>query len=131
MSDSIKSVAVNGVELAYETFGDPAGSPVLLVMGLGTQMIAWPEEFCAGIAARGHYVIRFDNRDSGLSTHLRSLRAPNPIAVYLGRAKPPYTLDDCAKDTVGLMDALGLDTVHLVGISMGGFIAQTVTVTHP
>jgi pimeloyl-ACP methyl ester carboxylesterase len=94
-------------------------------------MIAWPEEFCDAIAARGHYVIRFDNRDSGLSTHLHSQRAPNPVAVYLGRAKPPYTLDDCADDTIALMDALGLEAVHLVGISMGGFIAQTLAVTHP
>ncbi len=127
----VRRIQANGIEIAYETFGDPSGSPVLLVMGLGTQMIAWPEDFCEAIAARGHYVIRFDNRDSGLSTHLRSLRAPNPIAVYLGRAKPPYTLDDCAADTIGLMDALGLETVHLVGISMGGYIAQTMAVTHP
>jgi len=104
---------------------------VLLVMGLGTQMLAWPEEFCEAIAARGHYVIRFDNRDSGLSTHLRSQHAPNPVQVYLGRAKPPYTLDDCANDTLGLMDALGLESVHLVGISMGGYIAQALAVAHP
>jgi pimeloyl-ACP methyl ester carboxylesterase len=94
-------------------------------------MIAWPEQFCEDIAARGDYVIRFDNRDSGLSTHLHSVRAANPIKVWLGRAKPAYTLDDCANDTLGLMDALGLESVHLVGISMGGFIAQTLAVAHP
>ena len=126
-----RRISANGIELAYETYGDPTASPVLLIMGLGTQMIAWPEEFCEAIAARGHYVVRFDNRDSGLSTHLHGLRAPNPIATWLGRAKPPYTLDDLAVDTTGLMDALGFESVHLVGISMGGFIAQTVAVTHP
>ena len=126
-----RRISANGIELAYETYGDPTASPVLLIMGLGTQMIAWPEEFCEAIAARGHYVVRFDNRDSGLSTHLHGLRAPNPIATWLGRAKPPYTLDDLAADTTGLMDALGFESVHLVGISMGGFIAQTVAVTHP
>jgi pimeloyl-ACP methyl ester carboxylesterase len=131
MTEDIRRVQANGIEIAYETFGDPSGSPVLLVMGLGTQMIAWPEEFCEAIAARGHYVIRFDNRDSGLSTHLYGQRAPNPVSVYLGRAKPPYTLEDCSADTIGLMDALGLDSVHLVGISMGGFIAQTLAVAHP
>lgn len=129
--DNVRWVKANGIEIGYETFGDPSGSPVLLVMGLGTQMIAWPEEFCERIAARGHYVVRFDNRDSGLSTHLHDLRAPNPVATWFGRAKPPYTLDDCANDTLGLMDALGLDSVHLVGISMGGFIAQTLAVAHP
>src|SRR4051812_20164303 len=131
MAQTTHRVSVNGIEIAYETFGEPSASPVLLVMGLGTQMLAWPEEFCEAIAARGHYVIRFDNRDSGLSTHLYSVRAPNPVSVYLGRAKPPYTLDDCANDTLGLMDALGLPSVHLVGISMGGFVAQTVAVAHP
>ncbi|MFL6239475.1 MAG: alpha/beta fold hydrolase [Actinomycetes bacterium] len=127
----VRHIEANGIDIAFETFGDPSGSPVLLVMGLGTQMLAWPEDFCEALAARGHYVIRFDNRDSGLSTHLYSVRAPNPVSVYLGRAKPPYTLDDCAKDTLGLMDALGLPSVHLVGISMGGFVAQTVAVAHP
>jgi pimeloyl-ACP methyl ester carboxylesterase len=126
-----RRISANGIELAYETYGDPTAPPVLLIMGLGTQMIAWPEEFCEGLAARGRYVIRFDNRDSGLSTHFHGLRAPNPISVWLGRAKPPYTLDDLSADTTGLMDALGLESVHLVGISMGGFVAQTVAVKHP
>jgi pimeloyl-ACP methyl ester carboxylesterase len=127
----VRRISANGIEIAYETYGDPTDTPVLLVMGLGTQMIAWPEEFCEQLAACGHYVIRFDNRDSGLSTHMYSSRAPNPVAVWLGRAKPPYTLDDLAADTVGLIDALGLESVHLVGISMGGYIAQTVAVKHP
>src|SRR2546423_4310312 len=127
----IRRVPANGIEIAYETFGDPAHSPVLLLMGLGTQMIAWPDQFCAALAERAHYVVRFDNRDSGLSTHLRGVRGPNPVAVAVKRAKPPYTLDDMAADTVGLIDALGLESVHLVGVSMGGFIAQTVAVSHP
>src|SRR6266576_5591907 len=125
------TVAANGIEIAYETFGDPTQSPVLLVMGLGTQMIAWPDPFCAALAERSHYVIRFDNRDSGLSTHLRNIRGPNPVLVAMKRRKPPYTLDDMAADTVGLMDALGLTSAHLVGVSMGGFIAQTVAVNYP
>ena len=127
----VRRVSANGIELAYETFGEPGNPPVLLIMGLGTQMIAWPEEFCEDIASRGYYVIRFDNRDSGLSTHVHGLRASHPVAAYFRRGKPAYTLDDMADDTVGLMDALGLDTVHLVGVSMGGFIAQTLAVAHP
>jgi pimeloyl-ACP methyl ester carboxylesterase len=127
----VRRVRANGIEIAYETYGDPSASPVLLVMGLGTQMIAWPDEFCEQIAACGHYVIRFDNRDSGLSTHLTEMRAPHPVGAYFGRAKPPYTLDDLADDTIGFVDALGLDSVHLVGISMGGYIAQTVAVKYP
>jgi pimeloyl-ACP methyl ester carboxylesterase len=125
------TVAANGIEIAYETFGDPSHSPVLLVMGLGTQMIAWPDAFCAALAERSHYVVRFDNRDSGLSTHLRDIRGPNPMLVAMKRRRPPYMLDDMAADTVGLMDALGLGSVHLVGVSMGGFIAQTIAVTQP
>jgi pimeloyl-ACP methyl ester carboxylesterase len=128
---AVRRVPANGIDIAYETFGDPAHSPVLLLMGLGTQMIAWPDQFCAALAERAHYVIRFDNRDSGLSTHFRGVRGPNPVAVAVKRSKPPYTLDDMAADTVGLIDALGLASVHLVGVSMGGFIAQTVAVTYP
>jgi pimeloyl-ACP methyl ester carboxylesterase len=127
----VRTAAANGVEIAYETFGDPAHPPVLLVMGLGTQMIAWPDELCQGLADRGMFVVRFDNRDVGLSTHLRDVRAPAPLDVVLRRAAPPYTIDDMADDAVGLMDALELPAVHVVGASMGGFIAQTVAVNHP
>lgn len=123
--------AANGIEIAYETFGDPGGLPLLLVMGLGTQMIAWPDDMCADLAVHGHYVVRFDNRDIGLSTHMAELRAPHPLAVALRRAQPPYTLADMADDAFALMTALGWDSAHVVGASMGGFIAQTMAIRDP
>ncbi len=126
-----RAQVATGIEIAYETFGDPGAPPLLLVMGLGTQMIAWPDELCEDLAARGHHVIRFDNRDVGESTHLRGVRAPRLSQVVTGRRKPPYTVDDMAADTVGLVDALGLGRVHLVGASLGGFIAQTVALQFP
>lgn len=126
-----QTVAANGLELAYEAFGDPADPPVVLVMGLGTQMVAWPDQLCTDLAAAGRYVVRYDNRDCGLSTHLAHLRAPDPRRVLLRRAAPPYTLEDMAEDLLGLLDALGLAAVHVVGASMGGFIAQTFALAHP
>ena len=123
-------VAANGIELAYETFGDPNDSPVVLVMGLATQMIAWPDELCEALARHGHFVVRFDNRDVGGSTHLRSIPPPRPVDVILRRRPPPYTISDMARDVTGLLDGLGLGSVHLVGASMGGFIAQTVALEH-
>ena len=126
-----QTVAANGIEIAYEQFGDPADPPILLVMGLGTQMIAWPDAMCLALPERGHCVIRFDNRDVGLSTHLSAVRAPSFLDVALRRAVPPYTIDDMADDTLGLIDALGLESVHLVGASMGGFIAQAFAVRNP
>jgi len=131
-SSGIKQATVGDIELAYETFGDPSDPPVLLVMGLATQMIGWPDEFCAGLAGRGLYVVRFDNRDIGLSTHLHDAGAPDIMSVLGGdRSGVAYGLDDLADDTVGLLDALGLDSVHLVGASMGGMIAQLVAIRHP
>lgn len=127
---NIQKVEANGIEIAYETFGKATKPPILLVMGLGTQMIAWPDEVCKGLAKQGFFVVRFDNRDVGLSTHMQD-RAPSMVDVVVRRKQPPYTIDDLAADTVGLMDALGLDSVHLVGASMGGFIAQTVAIRHP
>ncbi len=100
-------------------------------MGLGTQMIAWPDDLCQGLADRGFYVVRYDNRDCGLSTHFDGQRAPSFVDVVLRRQRPPYTIDDMARDGIGLMDTLGLDTVHLVGASMGGFIAQTIAINNP
>lgn len=123
--------AVGDLQLAYETFGDPGDPALLLVMGLGTQMLAWPDEFCADLAATGRYIVRFDNRDVGLSTHLDHLPVPVPGRVLLKRDRAPYSVQDMAGDALGLMDVLGLDTVDLVGISMGGFIAQTVALTAP
>jgi pimeloyl-ACP methyl ester carboxylesterase len=134
MSDGAASsqgrVAVGDIELAYQTFGEPGDPPVVLVMGLAMQMIAWPGEFCAALAGRGHFVVRFDNRDVGESTHLDNVRAPH-LADILLRRHPPYTIPDMAADTVGLLDGLRLHDVHLVGASMGGFIAQTVALEHP
>ena len=124
-------VAANGIELAYETFGDASTPPVVLIMGLGTQMIAWPDELCDGLARRGLFVIRFDNRDAGASTHLRSAPPPRLADIVLRRRPPPYSIGDMADDVVGLIDGLGLDAVHLVGASMGGFIAQAVALEHP
>ncbi|MGB8880245.1 MAG: alpha/beta hydrolase [Solirubrobacteraceae bacterium] len=120
------------LDIAYERFGDPELPPVLLVMGLGTQMLGWPDGFCTALAARGLHVIRFDNRDIGLSSHLADAPAPNLRAVMLGNASSaPYRLSDMAADVVGLLDALQLDSAHVAGASMGGMIAQTLAIEHP
>ncbi|HSP38893.1 MAG TPA: alpha/beta hydrolase [Frankiaceae bacterium] len=121
----------NGLSIAYETFGRPTDPPVLLVMGLGTQMIAWPDELCERIADRGYFVVRFDNRDVGLSTHLSELPAPALRDLITNRRRPPYRIEDMAEDAVGLLDELGITDVHLVGASMGGFIAQVIAANHP
>src|SRR3954467_2479785 len=131
-SSGIQRAQVGDLEIAYETFGDAGHPPVLLVMGLATQMIGWPDEFCAGLADRGYFVIRFDNRDIGLSTHLDSAGVPDILTVLGGDSSSvAYGLADLADDTVGLLDALGLESAHLVGASMGGMIAQLVAVRHP
>jgi pimeloyl-ACP methyl ester carboxylesterase len=128
----IQRARVGEFEFAYETFGNAGDPPVLLVMGLATQMIGWPDDFCRGLADRGLFVIRFDNRDIGLSTHLHSAGAPNLMSVLGGdHSAAPYALADLATDTVGLLDAVGLESVHLVGASMGGMIAQLVAIDHP
>jgi pimeloyl-ACP methyl ester carboxylesterase len=124
-------VAANGMELAYETFGDASAPPVVLIMGLATQMIAWPDELCEGLARNGLFVVRFDNRDVGESTHLRNLPPPRLADIVVRRRPPPYSIGDMAADVAGLLDSLGLGQVHLVGASMGGFIAQTVALEHP
>jgi pimeloyl-ACP methyl ester carboxylesterase len=118
-------VRTNGIDLAYDSFGDESALPILLIAGLGTQMIRWTEPFCRALAARDWRVIRFDNRDSGLSTHFGDAPAPDFAAMSVG-ALPvaPYTLDDMAADAVGLLDAMGIERAHLVGRSMGGMIAQ-------
>src|SRR3712207_4570855 len=116
---------VGEVELCYETFGDRADPAMLLIMGLRTQMIAWDDEFCARLAARGFFVIRFDNRDCGRSSHVA---APPPDLRQLlrrDRAAAAYTLEDMAADAVGLLDHLAVERAHVVGASMGGMIAQT------
>ena len=123
-------MAANGIELAYETFGDPNEAPIVLIMGLAMQMIAWPDELCEALAEYGHFVIRFDNRDVGGSTHLHTVLPPRLADVIVRRRPPPYTIGDMAKDVVGLLDGLGLRDVHVVGASMGGFIAQAVALEH-
>ena len=133
MSEGIQRAEVGGgIEIAYERFGDPADPPLLLVMGLATQMLGWPDEFCAGLAARGLSVVRFDNRDIGLSTHLHDAPPPNVMAAFMGdTSSAAYTLSDMARDAAGLLDALELDSAHVVGASMGGMIAQTLAIEHP
>ncbi|MET0559047.1 MAG: alpha/beta hydrolase [Solirubrobacterales bacterium] len=122
----------NGIELAYQEIGDPDGEPLLLVMGLATQMIAWDEEFCRQLAERGFRVVRFDNRDIGRSTKIEAAGVPNRIDMLSGRrSSAPYLLSDMAADTVGLMDHLEIDSAHLVGASMGGMIVQTAAIEHP
>ncbi|NKQ53972.1 alpha/beta hydrolase [Amycolatopsis sp. K13G38] len=120
-----------GITLVYERFGDPGAQPLLLIAGLGQQLHSWPTEFCEQLAGRGYQVVRFDNRDVGASTHAR-FRPPSLPAMLLGRFPPQqYDLADLAHDTAGLLDVLGFDAAHLVGVSMGGMIAQTVAALHP
>jgi len=126
----VHTVEATGIDVAFESFGPEGGVPMLLVMGLGTQMIAWPDALCADLADRGYRVVRFDNRDVGLSTHLTELRAPSPVDTLLRREPPPYTIDDMAEDAAGLMDGLGWGDAHVVGASMGGFIAQSMALRH-
>ncbi len=120
-----------GITLCYETFGDPSDPAVLLIMGLGAQMVTWQEDFCEALVARGLHVVRFDNRDVGRSTHLQG---PPPSLVELLRysgSAARYTLADMAQDAVGLMDELEIDSAHVIGASQGGMIAQSVAARHP
>jgi pimeloyl-ACP methyl ester carboxylesterase len=126
----------NGLSFEYDTFGDRGARPLLLVMGLGAQMILWEEDFCRALADRGQWVVRFDNRDVGLSTKLTSAGVPNVLELMqkvASGARPavPYTLDDMADDDAGILDALGLESAHVVGASMGGMIVQTLAILHP
>ena len=123
--------SANGIELEYETFGDPDAAPLLLITGLGAQLISWDERFCEMLAGRGFHVIRFDNRDSGLSTRMEAAGPPDIAAAFSGHPHPAYELDDLAADAVGLLDSLSLPAAHVVGASMGGFIAQLVALNHP
>ena len=128
----IRGAGPSGVDIAYERFGDRDAPPVLLVMGLATQMLGWHEEFCSALVACGLHVIRFDNRDVGLSTHMHDARTPDVMAALSGdSSSASYTLSDMAADSVGLLDGLELDTAHIVGASMGGMIAQTIAIEHP
>jgi pimeloyl-ACP methyl ester carboxylesterase len=130
------SVTANGIQIEYETFGERASPTLLLITGLGGQLIFWDEELCEHLAQRGHFVIRYDNRDVGLSSKLEEAGVPDVMrtigALMQGEAiKAPYTIEDMAEDAVGLLDALGIEKAHLCGMSMGGMIAQTVAIRHP
>ena len=124
-----------GIEIFYEDHGDPAHAPILLVMGLGAQLTLWPDEFVDALVGEGFRVIRYDNRDIGLSQKMEGARAPSlPIQILRKKigwpARVPYTLRDMADDGIGVMDALGIEAAHVVGASMGGMIAQLMAVHH-
>lgn len=126
----------NGIDIAYELSGPDDGIPLLLIMGLGMQLVDWPDSFCQMLVEKGYRLIRFDNRDSGLSKKLNHLGTPN---LALGYAKyllhlplhAPYTLNDMADDAIGLLDALGIERLHVAGVSMGGMIAQLMAGRYP
>lgn len=127
-----QTATVGAIKLVYDTFGDSEAPPLLLIMGLGAQMIAWEEPFCRALAERGFYVIRFDNRDVGLSTKLDEAGVPNVVALFQGEeVEVPYHLDAMAADAVGLLDALGIDSAYVLGTSMGGMIAQIMAIDYP
>ena len=121
------------VELCYQTYGDPDGDPLLLVMGLGGPMTWWDPELCRMLAERGFYVVRYDNRDAGRSSRMTGRVSRNAVlrAFYGTRVRAPYTISDMARDGMGLLDHLGLDSAHVVGVSMGGMIVQTMAIEHP
>lgn len=123
----------SGIEICYETFGDKANPPVLLIMGLGGPMGWWDATLCTGLAGRGYFVIRFDNRDTGRSTKLRQHRITRKeiFKAFFGRAKAPYGLSELAEDAFGLLDHLDIQRVNLAGVSMGGMIIQTMAIAQP
>ena len=121
-----------GIDIAYQRLGSPEAPALLLIMGLAAQSIHWPDTLCQELVGRGLQLIRFDNRDAGLSTHLTDAPPPNLPAVLAGDlSSASYTLSDMAGDAVGLLDALGIEKAHIVGASMGGQIAQTIAIEHP
>lgn len=127
------SIAVSGLDIEYEVSGDPSHPPLLLIMGLGGQLTAWDHRLVAGLAERGFYVIRFDNRDVGLSTWFDEAGVPDIAAAAAGGAipQPVYSLSDMALDAAGLLSALDIQSAHVVGVSMGGMIGQCLAVEHP
>lgn len=129
-------VQANGIEIIYDAFGEASAPPMLLIMGLGLPMVAWDEEFCAALVAQGYRVIRFDNRDVGQSTRFDAAGLPDIPALMQAMAQGQavqgsYALRDMAEDAVGLLDALGLESAHVVGVSLGGMIAQEMAIHHP
>jgi pimeloyl-ACP methyl ester carboxylesterase len=124
--------AHNGnIELAYETFGAPDGAPLLLISGTGVQMLIFPEDLCNALVGLGFQVARFDNRDTGLSTHLTGAPAPGWFTTMIRPSSVPYRLEDMAEDAIAVLDALGWESAHLVGTSLGGMIAQILAIRHP
>ena len=129
-------IRANGIDICYEIFGDANAEPLLLIMGLGAQMIHWDDDFCRQLAARGFRVVRFDNRDIGKSSHMSGGKRLTPLELLKLRflkipVAAPYKLSDMAQDTIGLMDKLGIKSAHVVGASMGGMIAQEIAITFP
>lgn len=126
----------NGIKIEYETFGDPSSPALLLIIGLGSQLIHWQDQFCQQIADTGYHVIRYDNRDVGLSTKFDEVSMSEimekVMAIFSGEeVTTPYTIEDMASDAVGLLDALNIDKAHICGMSMGGMIAQTFAINNP
>jgi pimeloyl-ACP methyl ester carboxylesterase len=129
-------IDVKGIRIAYDQFGDTSHPAILLIMGLGTQMISWPEIFCQGLADKGYRVLRFDNRDIGLSSKMHDAKIPGLMKMMLYarlglKVDVPYKLIDMANDAVGLMDGLNIEKAHIIGASMGGMIAQLVAAHYP
>jgi pimeloyl-ACP methyl ester carboxylesterase len=133
VSDELLAPVGRGIELCYQTFGDPDDDPLLLVMGLGGPMTWWDADLCAAFARAGFYVIRYDNRDTGRSTIVEGrVTRSTLVRAFTGtRVRPPYSIADLADDAFGLLDHLGLDSAHVAGVSMGGMIAQTMAIAHP
>lgn len=132
----MSQITANGITIEYDEHGDPAAPPILLVMGLGAQMTLWPQELVDGLVRHGFRVIRYDNRDIGLSHKMEGAKAPGIVKLLLLSRfgltpRVPYTLADMAKDGIGLLDALGIAKAHIVGASMGGMIAQHMAFSHP
>jgi len=130
------NVTANGIQIEYGTFGEPSSQPLLLIIGLAGQLIFWDEQLCWQLAESGHYVIRFDNRDVGLSSKIDEAGEPEVMkaveALMLGQEiNPPYTIEDMADDAVGLLDALFIEKAHICGMSMGGMIAKSFAIRYP
>ncbi|MFX1551697.1 MAG: alpha/beta fold hydrolase [Promethearchaeota archaeon] len=126
----------NNIEIEYDTFGEPSSKPLLLIMGLGAQMIRWDVEMCEKLVEQGFFVIRFDNRDVGLSTKFEKAGEPDLLKLFMAfqrgeKVEAPYTLNDMADDAVGLLDFLNIEKAHICGASMGGMIAQVIAYRHP
>jgi len=136
MSTQTRLAAANGIEIGFETHGDPQDEPLLLVMGLGSQLVHWPLALVDAFVDRGFYVIRFDNRDTGLSSKLDADHPGDFLTSFAALSQGedvdvPYRLGDMARDAVGVLDELAIDSAHVVGVSMGGMIAQTAAIEHP